>query len=51
MELLSGCGVIIKILPAYSPYLNLIEEVFAKAKHFLQSNHLLLNTSLSPEAD
>ena len=50
IELLSGCGVIVKFLPAYSPDLNPIEEVFAEAKHFLQANHLLLNTSLSPEA-
>ena len=34
--LLSGLGVIIKFLPAYSPDLNPIEEVFAEAKHFLQ---------------
>ena len=50
IELLSGCGVIVKFLPAYSPDLNPIEEEFAEAKHFLQANHLLLNTSLSPEA-
>ena len=50
IELLSGCGVIIKFLPAYSPDLNPIEEVFAEAKHFLQANDLLLNTTLSPEA-
>lgn len=50
IELLSGCGVIIKFLPAYSPDLNPIEKVFAEAKHFLQANDLLLNTTLSPEA-
>ena len=50
IELLSGCGVIIKFLPAYYPALNPIEEEFSEAKHFLQANHLLLDTSLSPEA-
>ena len=50
IELFSFLGVIIKFLPAYSPDLNPIEEVFAEAKHFLQANNALLDTSLSPEA-
>ncbi|XP_065891614.1 uncharacterized protein [Dysidea avara] len=37
-ELLTAVGALVKFLPAYSPDLNPIEEVFAEAKHYLEAN-------------
>ena len=50
VELLTGVGVLIRFLPAYSPDLNPIEEVFAEVKQYLQANSSLLNTIISSEA-
>ena len=50
VELLTGVGVLIRFLPAYSPDLNPIEEVFAEVKQYLQANSSLLNTTISSEA-
>jgi hypothetical protein len=43
-ELLTGVGVLIRLLPAYSPDLNLI--VFTEVKQYLQANSSLLNTTI-----
>ena len=50
IELLTAVGVLVRFLPAYSPDLNPIEEVFAEVTHFLQANNSLLDTCMSPEA-
>ena len=37
-------GAIIRFLPPYSPDLNPIEEVFAKVKHYLRQNDVVLQS-------
>ena len=37
-ELISEVGALLRFLPAYSPDLNPIEEVFAEAKGYLKAN-------------
>ena len=49
IELLTGAGALVRFLPAYSPDLNPIEEVFADVKHFLQANNSLIDTCTSHE--
>ena len=41
-------GVIIRFLPPYSPDLNPIEEVFAKVKHYLRQNDVVLQSVQNP---
>lgn len=46
VELLTSVGVLIRFLPAISPDLNSIEEVFAEVKQYLQAISSLLNTTI-----
>ena len=41
-------GVLVHFLPPYSPDLNPIEEVFAKVKHCLRQNDLVLQSTMDP---
>ena len=41
-------GVIICFLPPYSPDLNPIEDVFAKVKHYLRQNDVVLQSVRDP---
>ena len=41
-------GVLVRFLPPYSPDLNPIEEAFAKVKHFLRQNDLVLQCAADP---
>ena len=41
-------GVIVRFLPPYSPDLNPIEEAFAKVKHFLRLNEVVLKSLADP---
>lgn len=41
-------GVIVRFLPPYSPDLNPIEEMFAKVKHHLRQNDIVLQSLNDP---
>ena len=50
IELLTAVGALVKFLPAYSPDLNPIEEVFAQVKQFIQASTSPIYMSASPVA-
>ena len=50
VELLTSVGALVRFLPAYSPDINPIEEVFAEVKHYLQANSMLFDSSMTPTA-
>lgn len=41
-------GTLVRFLPPYSPDLNPIEQVFAKVKHYLRDNDLVLQSVKDP---
>ena len=47
-ELIYNSGVIIRYLPPYSPDLNPIEEAFARVKHHLRQNDVILQMAADP---
>ena len=48
IEHVCNSGVLVRFLPSYSPDLNPVEEVFAKVKHYLRRNDLVLQTTMDP---
>jgi hypothetical protein len=48
VEHIYDSGAIIRYLPPYSPDFNPIEEVFAKVKHYLRQNDLVLQAVRDP---
>ena len=48
VEHIYDSGAIVWYLPPYSPHLNPIEEVFAKVKHYLRQNDLVLQAVRDP---
>ena len=47
-DMILGVGVLIRFLPAYSPDLNPIEEVFSKVKQHSRANDILYLATQSP---
>ena len=47
-DMILGVGALIRFLPAYSPDLNPIEEVFSKVKRYLKANDTLYLATQSP---
>lgn len=47
-DMILGVGALIRFLPAYSPDLNPIEEVFSKVKRYLKANDALYLATQSP---
>ena len=47
-DMILGVGALIRFLPAYSPDLNSIEEVFSKVKRYLKANDTLYLSTQSP---
>lgn len=47
-DMILGVGALIRFLPAYSPDLNPIEEVFSKVKRYLKANDMLYLATQSP---
>ena len=49
-DIILGVGALIRFLPAYSPDLNPIEEVFSKVKQYLKANDTLYLATQSPRS-
>ena len=47
-QMITSTGAILKFLPPYSPDLNPIELVFSKAKAFIKSNYLVMQSTINP---
>lgn len=47
-QMITSTGAILKFLPPYSPDLNPIELVFSKAKSFIKSNYLAMQSTINP---
>lgn len=49
LETINGVGALMRFLPAYSPDLNPIEEMFAEVKGYLRANDAALKATTSPD--
>lgn len=47
-ETINGVGALVRFLPAYSPDLNPIEEVFSEVKGILKANDAAMQATMSP---
>ena len=47
-QMITSTGALLKFLPPYSPDLNPIELVFSKAKSFIKSNYMVIQSTINP---
>ena len=48
IDLLTAAGILIRLLPPYSPDLNPIEEAFSKVKAYVKDNEIAYQSTRNP---